>query len=344
MSSRDFVSNGLFILAVLYTLYFTSAVLIPITLAVFLSLVFSPVVRFGSRRRVPAYLSAAVIVTTLIGAFSLMIGSLAEPAQQWLSSVPATLSDISARTRGGSSLSELSELNEQIDQLTKSGNGEEVQRVVMQGPGLMESLLGSVPLALQFLAIVLFLTFFLLGSGDGLLRKLVNFSPSLRERKRMVRIFRRIQIDIASYLGVVTLINIGLGATTTLAMFLLGVPNPALWGVMVGLFNFAPYLGAFTSLVVFTFVGFSTFPTLLDALLVPGVFLLITAAEGQLITPMLVSKRLSLSPAVVFLSVIVWGWLWGAGGALLAVPIVASMKVILENNRRLKPLADLLGG
>ena len=336
--------TGLFILALLYTLYFTAAVLIPITLAVFINLIFSPMVRFGSRRRVPAYLSAALIVVALVATFSLLISGLSDPAQKWLASVPATLQDISNRTQGESSLTELAELNDKIDELTKSQNGsDEVQAVVLQGPGLTESLLGGVPLVVQFLAIVVFLTFFLLASGDGLLRKLVNFAPTLRERKRMVRIFRRIQTDIAGYLGVVTLINIGLGVLTGCVMFLLGVPNPTLWGVMVALFNFAPYLGAFTSLVVFTFVGFATFPTLLGALLVPGSFLLITALEGQLVTPLLVSKRLSLSPAVVFLSVVVWGWLWGAGGALLAVPIVASLKVILENNRRLKPVADLLG-
>ena len=114
-------------------------------------------------------------------------------------------------------------------------------------------------------------------------------------------------------------------------MFWLNVPNPFLWGTMVALFNFAPYVGAVVSASVLTVVGLSTFDTLGESLAPAAVFLCITIVEGQLITPTILGQRMALSPIFVFLAVIVWGWLWGVAGALMAVPIVTGLKVICDH-------------
>jgi predicted PurR-regulated permease PerM len=123
---------------------------------------------------------------------------------------------------------------------------------------------------------------------------------------------------------------------------LLGVPNPILWGAMVAILNYAPYIGPAASTIALTIVGLLSFDSVLEALMVPGSFLLITTVEGQFITPMILGQRLLLSPVAIFLSMILWGWLWGVAGALLAVPLLASFKIVCDNLEPLQPISEFL--
>jgi len=126
-------------------------------------------------------------------------------------------------------------------------------------------------------------------------------------------------------------------------MYLLGVPNPVLWGVMVCALNFIPYIGDIISFSVLTVVGLLTFDQLWQSLMVPGIFYLLTAIEGYLITPIIVSRRLSLNPVVIILSVLFWGWMWGVAGALLAVPILVAMKTVCDRVDSLNVVGEYLG-
>jgi predicted PurR-regulated permease PerM len=156
-------------------------------------------------------------------------------------------------------------------------------------------------------AVIFALLFFLLAS-PSLPRKVLYLIPELTNKKRARRIALAIEHDVAIYLFAITLINIGLGAAVAIALHFLGVPNPLLWGTMVMLFNFAPYVGASISLlVVLTFVSILSFDSLWRALLVPAAFLGLALLEGQFLTPAIVGKRLNLSPVLVFLSVFIWG-------------------------------------
>jgi predicted PurR-regulated permease PerM len=137
---------------------------------------------------------------------------------------------------------------------------------------------------------------------------------------------------MSRYLAAVTLINLLLGAAVALAMHLLQMPNPLLWGTMVAILNFAPYIGALVSAAVLSLAALTTFPDIAAALAVPGTFLVLTVLEGQVITPAVLGRRTALSPAIVFISVIIWGWLWGIAGALMAVPIATSLKVICDHS------------
>jgi predicted PurR-regulated permease PerM len=172
-----------------------------------------------------------------------------------------------------------------------------------------------------------------------MLRKATRCGRSWSERRRIVSIARRVQSDMSRYLAAVALINVLLGTAVALSMHLLQMPNPLLWGVMVAVLNFAPYIGALVSAAVLTLVALTTFPSIAEALMVPGTFLALTILEGQLITPAVLGRRMALSPAIVFVSVIIWGWLWGIAGALMAVPIATSLKVVCDH----LPTLGLLG-
>src|SRR5690606_35540733 len=125
--------------------------------------------------------------------------------------------------------------------------------------------------------------------------------------------------------------NAGLGVATGLAMAALGVPNPALWGVLAAINNFVPYLGSLATAIVLAIVAAVTFESLGAIVAPPLVFLALTTIEGQFLTPMLLGRRLTLNPVVIFLALLVWGWLWGIPGVLMAVPLLAALKILCDH-------------
>jgi predicted PurR-regulated permease PerM len=324
---------GLSVLAVVYTLYFAAGLLIPIAIAIFISITFSPVIRYLARWRIPQSLSAALIVGTIMSVTALSVLALAGPAEKWLNDAPKAirgLQDDILPAKGP--MADFQELAEEVNELGTVNAPEKTPSVIIQGPGMLENVVGSLPNMLTAIGIVIFLSFFLLASGDSILRKLTRCGRCWSERRRIVSIARRVQSDMSRYLAAVTLINFFLGAAVALCMYLLEMPNPLLWGAMAAVLNFAPYIGAVATAAVLTLAAFATFPDPATALTVPGSFLILTILEGQVITPAVLGRRMALSPAIVFVSVVIWGWLWGIAGALMAVPIATSLKVVCDHS------------
>lgn len=175
------------------------------------------------------------------------------------------------------------------------------------------------------------------------LRKLIRVLPRLGDKKRAVEIARQIENDISAYLVTVTMINGCLGVATWGAMALLGVPNPLLWGVLAWATNYIPYLGAMVMYAVLTMVGFLSFDTVTQALMVPGAFGVLNILESYLLTPLVLGRRLTLNPVVIFLGLTFWGWIWGVTGAILAVPIMVVFKIFCDHSEPLASVGEFLG-
>ncbi len=331
---------GLLILAIVYTLYFAAGLLVPIAIAVFISITCSPVVRYLARWRVPKGLSAAMIVGAIMSVTTLAVLAVAGPAEKWLNDAPTAIRGLQANMLPAKGpMADFQELADEVNELAKVDAPKKTPSVVIQGPGMLENVVGGIPSMLASVGVVIFLSFFLMASGDSILRKATRCGHNWSERRRIVSIARRVQSDMSKYLAAVTLINFLLGAAVALSMHFLGMPNPLLWGVMVAVLNYAPYVGALVSAGVLTLVALTTFPNISEALQVPGTFLVLTILEGQLITPAVLGRRMALSPAIVFVSVIIWGWLWGIAGALMAVPLATSLQVICDHS----PTLELFG-
>jgi predicted PurR-regulated permease PerM len=189
---------------------------------------------------------------------------------------------------------------------------------------------------------VVILVFFLLASGDSLLRKVVKITPSLRDKIKAVEIARTVERDVGRYLLTLTGINLVLGVATTLAMFALGMPNAMLWGAMAFALNFIPYLGATVTMTVLTVVAVLTFDKIGDAALVPLVFLGITTLEGQILQPYVIGRSFSVNPVLVFLSLLFWGWMWGIAGMLMAVPILVTFKILCAHIESLASIHEFM--
>ena len=340
---RSVALSGIFLLLLFYTLYFAAPVLMPIAVAVLFNLLLAPAVRLLARLRIPQPLGAALVLALGLGLFAGAVSLLADPAREWMQKAPDSFYQVETKLRSlKEPIEKIQQASSQIEQATQLGDKQPTQKVEIERPGLTQALLAGTPEVLASTGIVIVLLYFLLASGDSIRRKVVSVIPLLQDKKRAVEIMRGIERDISYYLLTVTFINLVLGIIVTLVLTALGVPNPLLWGAMIALFNYAPYIGAAAGIVILAAVGLLSFDTLPQALLVPGFFLVLTVLEGQLITPMILGRRLLLSPVAIFITMVIWGWLWGVTGALIAVPLLASIKIICENFEPLQPVAEFL--
>jgi predicted PurR-regulated permease PerM len=166
--------------------------------------------------------------------------------------------------------------------------------------------------------------------------------PTFHDKKRAVEMTRQIETDISFYLLNFTLVNVGLGISMSVVTALLGIPNPLLWGALVTVLNFVPYVGAITSMAILALVSFQSFESLPHALAAPAILLVLVIVTTQVITPFVLGRGLLLNPVAIFIAILLWGWLWGIIGVLLAVPLLASFKIICERVERLHPIAEFL--
>jgi len=340
---RSIAITGLFVLALLYTLYFARSFLLPIVLAVLLDFLLSPVIRTLKRARIPEPLGAALVVLGLLGVVGIGGYSLTDPARAWIAKAPASLAKVETRLR---------DLRKPVEQVTKTAEQVEAatevekggpQEVVVRGPRLSERLFGTTQSLLAGALETVILLYFLLAVGDLFLQKLIKVLPLLRDKKKAVAIARETEASISTYLFTVALVNIVLGMVVTLVMVVVGMPNPLLWGALAAVAEFIPYIGATVVLGTLTLAGLVTFPTLGHALLVPAAYLGVNLIQSQFVSPMVLGRRLTLNPVAILVGLVFWWWLWGVGGAFIAVPLLATFKIFCDHIESLAPIGEFLG-
>jgi predicted PurR-regulated permease PerM len=321
--------------------YAAQDVLIPVVLALLISLLLSPAVSLLERIRVPRAMGSCLILIALVGMFAGGITRLAQPARDWIANAPKTIQTIERRFDGfREPIREAQEASKKIQDLAQPSSSP--QTLVTEQPSLLATMATGTPRVLASVAVVLILVYFFLSSGDSFLRRWVEVTPRLTDKKLVVSIARDVQGEMSRYLLMVSCINIALGSATAVAMKLMGVPNPLLWGAVAAVLNFAPYVGAATTGLMLLAAGFTAFDTLGHALAVPGIFFCLAFIEGQLITPTIIGRRLALDPAVVFVWLMLWGWLWGIVGILLAGPLLACFRILCQRIDRLHAIGILI--
>lgn len=334
---------GLLVLAVGYTLYFASELIIPIVLAMLLAMVLAPVVGWLRRRHMPRAVAAGIVTAMVVIGLGVGIEMLAAPAAEWLHKAPQSFRELERKLRPVQEpVAQVKEATEQVERLAVGSDKTPTVKVKSFDLGSMFVVSATVLVAQ--IVVVVFLLYFMLASGDRMIRSLARIPRRKERRHCLILVARRVKQDVASYLGMITLINIGLGVAAGLAMWALGMPNPALWGALTAILNYIPYAGAITTLIVVAMVGLLSFDELWRGLLPPAAILLLHILESDLITPTLVGRRLTLPPMVVFLSLTIWTWMWGVAGAMLAVPLLVILKVAADHTEALGPLCPFLGG
>jgi len=335
---------GIFLLLAFGALYQARGFFLPVAIAVMLSLLLAPVVAGLHRLGLPESLGSLLVLFAFFVIVVVGAVRLAEPANQWMDDAPRHLRAIEEKLRNiKEPVHRVADATERVENLATVDNQDTAMPVQVERPRLAWILLSGTREFVALSVVVMILLYFLLASGDLFLRKLVAALPRLSDKRRAVEMARQVRHDVSRYLLTITLVNAALASAATLAFALLGMPNPLLWGALAGLLNYVPFFGPVVTFSVVTMVSLLSFDSTGHALLVPAVYGAINFVEGNLITPLVIGRSLVLNPVAVFLSLMLWGWLWGIAGALLAVPLLAVLKLVCDNVEPLQPLGTFLG-
>jgi predicted PurR-regulated permease PerM len=349
---RSAALGVLAVVALLAMLHWAREFFIPLVLSILLSSALMPLVDRLQRWRVPRGLAAALLLTAIVGATGAGAVALREDTQAMLDTLPEAARKITRAAGVGSSngaIGKVEEAAKEIEKAVQPAPERGVQRVRVETPKvdvrdyLWSGTIGLFTLIGQGL-IVVFLTFFLLAGGATFRRKLVTIAgPTFSRRRITLQMLDEITSQIQRYL----LVNLGacliVGLSTWLAFAWIGMEQAPVWGVLAAVVNWMPYLGAVAVTGAGTVAAFVQFDSIEKATLVLVASLVIQTLEGYLLLPWLTSRANKMSPVVVFVSVLAFGWLWGVWGLLLGVPMVVIVKSICDRIEDLRPIGELLG-
>ena len=350
------VLKTLLLLAVIYTLYLAKSLLIPLFFSAFVALLLSPLVAIARRIYIPRTISAAALMVLLLTPFTFLGLQLAEPAERWMQALPKMAAEITEEIDEISdSLVEETEKpvaepqeeesesffdwfgdDDDEKEAEKAASPPEEQNTVsdklkQNSIEMAISVLSNAPLLLAQIFACLIFIFFLLVFGPGLFKVFIRDFPIVTNKRRALVLVHHIQTELSAYIVTISIINALLGTATAIVFTYLGIDDAILWGALVALMNFVPYLGGLASCSILLVAGMVQFGLVSTAFLPAAVFLGINILESQLITPAVLGRSMQLNPLIIILWLSVAGWLWGIVGVLLAVPILMSFKIILKN-------------
>jgi predicted PurR-regulated permease PerM len=344
----DWAIKLIAILAVLYTLQVARDVILPITLALIFALLLAPAVSRLQSIGLPRSLAAIIIMTIGLGMIGGVLYALASPANEWFQRVPEAVSVLRDQLGNvNSDNTNVDAASRSIDSLAKefstSSKDPQLTQVVIADAG-WRSELGEIAKNFGvYGTLSIILLFFLLTSGDALMRRFIHSLPTQKDKAVVTRIAQLAQTQMSRYLMTITAVNIAVGVITGCGLWLAGFPDPALWGAIAAILRYIPYLGVSMTIILFTIVSAVSYNNPMAIIAAPLSYGLFTAFTGQFIDPFVHGLRFSLNPIVVFLWIFFWGWLWGAPGVLLAVPLLTLFQVVCQHTERLLPVAHIIG-
>ena len=311
--------------------------LVPIVLAVLVTLVLSGIVEALRRYRIPRALSAVVLLALVGAAVGGTLHAVWAPAQQWIEGAPRVLRTIEHRTRPAQSIvRRIDVIVRRASALAGAGDTPAAAApapaptpaTAVSAMDVVEGTSGVVAALLMGTA----LTLLLLAAGPPMLVRMTAPVASDGRAIRVLRVIEAIRVEVGRYYGTLAVINLLFGAATALVMWLLGMPNPMLWGALAGVLNFIPYLGCATTLAILTLVAFVSFDRISQTALVAASFLALAAIEGHIVEPVFLGRRLDLNPIVVLVALWVGAWIWGIAGMVVALPLLVATKVAASHS------------
>jgi predicted PurR-regulated permease PerM len=321
---------GMFLIFFVTALYFARSILLPVTLALVIGTMLSPLTKTAGRYGVPAPLTAALLVLGFFAIISVGIMLSADPVREWIGKAPQIGEVLRNKLHVlDAPLAALNEIRQSLSGLARSADPGVI--TVDVSTGILQPVVSILSPAIGQLLLFFGTLFFYLSGHNSIQQSLVAVFRHREARLRALHTMRDIERNLASYLGVVTAINFTIGILVAVGAWAIGLPAPFAWGVLAFVLNYVPYIGPATTLVTLFAVGLISFPSLGYALIAPACFLGLSTIEGQIVTPSVIGRTLTVNPMMVFLAIAFWAWLWGPIGALLANPLLIVGLVALKH-------------
>jgi len=333
LASLTLIAGIGMIIALPFALRSGAEFFMPVTAALVVAIAMVPLLEWFERRGVPSRLAAGLCVIIFLTVAIFAIGSIVIPATDWVAQVPHRITKVRA------ALEPVLDLYKSLDrfidrtasQIAITQQQQSTRAVRIETPNSALGLLtSSAPHLLIQLFFALLVIFFFLSGWTAMRKKTIVSRGSFEGALTTARVIQQVVDATSTYLGTITLINIGLGALTAGALWLLGMPSPIMWGGIVAVANYIPYLGPIASALLLFLGGLMTFPDVWGAMLPPAVFISLHLVEANFFTPLVVGKRLTISPLAILVSLSFWSWVWGTTGALLAVPLLIIIKTVFS--------------
>jgi len=331
LASLTLIAGVGLLVAVPFALRSGAEFFMPVTAALVVAIALVPLLEWFERRGVPSKLAAGLCLIVFLLLTMFAIGSIVVPATDWIAQVPSKIDKVR------STLEPVFDLYKNLDRfidrtLSQIAAAPDATRAVrIETPNSMLGLLtSSAPHLLIQLFFALLVIFFFLSGWTSMRKKTIVSRGSFEGALTTARVIQQVVDATSTYIGTITLINIGLGALTALALWALGMPSPVMWGGIVAVANYVPYLGPIVCALLLFLGGLMTFPDVWGAMLPPAAFISFHLIEANFFTPMVVGHRLTISPLSILVSLSFWAWIWGTTGALLAVPLLIIMKTVFS--------------
>lgn len=321
---------GLF-LALPFALQAGSAFFLPLTAALVVAVALVPVLEWLERHRVPAPLASLICVLLFLTAANAAIVSIVVPAWGWLSAIPERIDNIQSNVKP------LIDFYANLESFVNKTIEEFAQRPIRPARAaaepprsLMEFVATAAPTAFIEMFFAILVIFFFLSGWTRLRRRAITSRTSFGGAMATARVIQDVVDDTSAYLGTITAINVSLGLLVAGALWLIGMPSPLMWGGIVTLLNYIPYLGPIFAAMLLALGGLMTYQDVWTALLPAGVMIVFHLIEANVVTPLIVGRRLTINPIMILISLSFWGWVWGTPGALLAVPLLIIFQTVLN--------------
>lgn len=333
-------------LAVGYTLWAAQEVLLPVLLAMFFALVGNPIIRVLRKLYIPRFLGALIVLLGGMAVTGLLAQKMLPSAMEWAQQAPREMRQLAPKLR--ELTKPVQDANKAAENFARAAAGSQTssrqpQIVQAAADDPYRKLLATPRVVASLLAVVL-LTFFFMVYGENLQRNAIALLPGRQQKKFTVEILHSIEREVSRYVLTISIINTVVGFVFAGVLYLLGLPlaEALLWGTMAALLNFAPYVGPLIGMVAMLLVGFVSFEQPFQSMLPAIAYLVLHTIEGQIVTPIILGRRMALSPLILILALMLFGWLWGIIGLLLAVPLLVCVKLVLARVEGMEGWARLL--
>jgi predicted PurR-regulated permease PerM len=331
LAALTLIAGAGLVLAIPFALREGAEFFLPVTAALVIAIALVPMLEWLERRGLPSTLAAFSCVVLFLAVANIAVASIVLPATDWVRLLPERIGRI--RDTLAPLMKVYSQLERFFDDIVRQlgTNHRPVRTVAVEPPNsLMDIIATSAPHAAIQMFFAVLVVFFFLSGWTRMRRRTITGRGSFEGAMTTARAIQQMVDATSTYLGTITLVNLALGAVTALVLWLLGMPTPLMWGGIVAVLNYIPYLGPIASALLLAVGGLMTFSHPSYALLPAVAFVGLHLVESNLVTPMFVGRRLTINPLLILLSLSFWAWVWGTTGALLAVPLLIILKTVLD--------------
>ena len=332
LASLALIMGAGFLLALPFALRAGAEFFLPVTTALVIAIALVPLLEWLERRRVPSPLAAFICLVLFLAVANAAVAAIIFPASEWVRQLPERIGRI--RQTLGPLFDVYSDLQSFIDDVARQfgrSGGLAHQTVTVETPNsLLQIIATSAPFAVIQMFFAMLVIFFFLSGWTRMRKRTIIGRSSFDGAMTTARVIQQVVGATSTYLGTITLVNLGMGAVVSLILYLLGMPTPLMWGGIVAVLNYIPYLGPIASAFLLAMGGLMTFSHASYAFLPAICFVGVHLVEANIVTPMVVGRRLTINPLMILLALSFWAWVWGTTGALLAVPLLIILRTVFD--------------